>query len=167
MFGPNMLTNEDVRQFISFACERCGVKGQEGKIRFEWNHRYTRRMGCAYGSHLIKLSIPLFLRASREEQRNTVIHETCHCIASALYGNVGHGYQWKRLMVMCGLPPARCHNVDRTGLKRQMRKAEYRCGCSTYNLSMIRHAHARKGRKQYFCKKCGFVISFTGILQNA
>lgn len=164
MFGPNVLTNDEVRELIRFACERCGVVGQENRIKHEWNTRYTRRMGCAYGATLIKLSVPLFLRATREEQRTTVIHEACHCIAHALYGNVGHGPQWKRLMVMCGLPPARCHNVDRTGLKRKTSKYVYKCNCREHKMSAIRHKRTITGRRVYRCNQCLGDVVYTGVL---
>lgn len=104
------------------------------RITVEWNARFTRRMGDAtYGIYRIRLSSPLWSRATKAEQNNTVAHEVCHIVAVHLYGfgAKGHGADWQLCMMRAGYEPNRCHNVDRTGLKRQNTRTRVRlyCGC--------------------------------------
>jgi predicted SprT family Zn-dependent metalloprotease len=51
----------------------------------------------------------------------TVVHEVCHLLAAKLYGDHGHGKQWKQLMVTLGYEPRRCHTLDPSGLNIRAR----------------------------------------------
>jgi len=71
----------------------------------------------------IRLSTPLWPRASAQDRRETVIHEACHCIVGFKHGRVAaHGAEWKQAMRNCGVEPLRTHSVDRTGLARRQRQ---------------------------------------------
>ena len=72
-----------IRGQIEEACRACGVPELSGRIRVFWNSRFIARMGDACwdqvrGVGLMRLSRPLWPKASDEERRETVIHETCH-----------------------------------------------------------------------------------------
>ena len=86
MEEESKITDRHIKEWIRFACERNGVPELAQVILVEWSLRFTRRMGDAtyspinYGAR-IRLSIPLWPRASEEDRRETVIHEACHVIA--------------------------------------------------------------------------------------
>jgi len=137
------------------------------RITVSWNARFTARMGDAqYGTYRIRLSTPLWPRATVEEQENTVAHEVCHLIAVHKYGwkAKGHGYLWADCMVRAGFNPKRTHNVDRTGLKRKNTRTMVRvyCGCPdglliTKNLwtRTLRNGECVDGRNvRRYCRKC-------------
>ena len=156
-----------ITNWIWFACERNEVPEFAQVIVVEWNRRFTRRIGdggynfATMGAR-IRLSIPLWSRASEQERRETVIHEACHCIVAYKYGHAPcHDSKWKEAMQKCGVKPQRMHNIDRTGLIRRQRRfilldcpsaVEKRCWIDirTYNL-------LQKGF-ELRCNKCGLVI---------
>lgn len=114
-------------EWIAFACERNGVAELANSIMVEWNQRFTRRLGDAIyvrstGLGRIRLSIPLWPRASEKDRRETVIHETCHVIVGYKFCNAPHhGAEWKAAMRACGVEPSRTHQIDRSGLIRKKR----------------------------------------------
>jgi len=80
-----------IRCWIRFACERNEVPELAQVVVVEWNPRFTRRLGDAGYSHVtfratIRLSIPLWPRATDQDRRETVIHEVCHIIVGYKHG---------------------------------------------------------------------------------
>jgi SprT protein len=117
-----------IKEWIWFACGQNEVEELAQTIIIEWNSRFTRRMADAFYCPAtyrarIRLSIPLWPRASEEQRRETIIHEVCHCVVWYKHGLLvlAHGGQWKQAMLRCGLEPVRCHSIDRTGLARSRR----------------------------------------------
>lgn len=140
-------------------------------IVVEWNRRFTRRLGDAayspinYGAR-IRLSIPLWPRASEADRRETVIHEACHIIAVYKFGGyvvVPHGPEWKEAMKNCGVEPLRTHAVDRSGLARRQRLfillhcpregMEKKC-----RMNAKEHNVLRRGG-EFWCRKCGLHLN--------
>jgi SprT protein len=119
-------------------------------------------MGDASASMMrIRLSIPLWPRATEAEQRKTVIHEVCHLLNPIINGKglPSHGKAWGRLMRRCGLSPTRCHKVDRTGLARKMpRVAVAKCRCMNHELTRRVYHKILRGVK-YKCRKCRAVLA--------
>jgi len=111
----------------------------------------------SYDEGFIKLSTPLWFKASEEEKRTVVIHEACHVIANYIYnGNQKHNKNWKSCMVKCGLKPIRCHNIDTTELRKKRKgSVEFTCACpgKTYVLGSVRVKKWKNG-KRYFCTLC-------------
>jgi predicted SprT family Zn-dependent metalloprotease len=118
-----------------------------------WKSDFTSRMGDALyaknGQHVhrssekyrvngticrARFSAPLWLRASEEERRQTIIHEVCHLVAAHEAHLAGrkvsrpHGYEWKAIMLRAGVRPKRCHNVSTKGLGKKTIPAKCRCG---------------------------------------
>ena len=160
---------ESARKLLEFACDKnwSGGSLDPDLIRIEFNNRMTRAIGRAEYKHpcdyCIKLSAPLWPRASEAERRNTVIHEACHLIDHYRTGTMSHGVSWRRLMQNCGESPDRCHSVDRTGLIRKRKRHEYTCGCNNRGgfITPIKAKRIEQGRS-YFCKSCGENIRLTG-----
>jgi len=78
------MTNKTVREIIRETCESNDCPEVVDLVWFEWSNRMTATMGSVRGINLkgyqVKLSTKLFARASKDEQRDTVIHEVCHAI---------------------------------------------------------------------------------------
>ncbi len=154
-----------IRRWIRFACECNNVDELAQVIVVEWNPRFTRRLGDASYSHVtfrarIRLSIPLWPRASERDRRETVIHEACHIIVGYRHGFVvPHGSEWKQAMKNCGVEPLRTHEVDRTGLARRQKRfvlldcphegVERKCRCSARELNRLRRG------VEMWCRNCG------------
>jgi len=107
----------------------------------------------------VRFSIPLWSRATPKERYETVVHEICHIVANheaALKGTTtssAHGWEWKNLMRKCGVKPERCHNVDRTGLKRTGNRVSASCGCGAHNVTPYVAGRIAAGAT-YTCRKC-------------
>ena len=165
-----------IKEWIRFACECNGVPELAQAIIVEWNPRFTRRLGDGIYSPItfrarIRLSIPLWPRASEQDRREAVIHEACHCIVGYKHGHVAHhGLEWKEAMRNCGVEPLRGHNVDRTGLARR-RRLFILLDCPNEGLEKKCRIRARefnllKRGKWFVCKVCGLHLSRESALEE-
>ena len=161
------LPNEkEIRVLIRDACIANETPELIKRIKFKFSKNMTRCFGLAYvRTYLIKLSEPLWLRASEQERRQVVVHEACHIIAEYLARLrrkkiSSHGKEWKACMVTAGYKPDRCHSVDRTGLVKQYVKYEAACKCSAVWVSHVRAGSVR--RKRLYCKHCKANVKLTG-----
>jgi predicted SprT family Zn-dependent metalloprotease len=159
------VSTDPIRGLIEFACRACGVPELSSRIRLVWSGRFIARMGDARwdrrrGTGIVRLSRPLWPKASDEEQRETVIHETCHVIADSNYGRrQGHGPRWRQMMALCGYPrPMRCHNVDHEAIqeRRERKRIEVRARCACAEGVLLGPVQARRVRAGvvYCCRKC-------------
>jgi len=127
-----MITKQRARELMRLTCIKNGFSSEYADhVGLEWNDRFTSTMG--HGSHpymLIRLSIPIYQRASVKDQEDTVVHEMCHIIAFEKfgYGIKTHGTEWKTCMLTAGYKPERCHSVDLTGLQRTRKTCPTLCG---------------------------------------
>jgi len=159
-----------IRSWIRFACDSNEVPELAQVILVEWNRRFTRRLGDAgYSSTTyrakIRLSLPLWPRASDQDRRETVIHEVCHLVAYYKFGQVAapHGSQWQEAMKNCGVEPLRLHTVNRSGLARKQRRfvlldcpnhgIDRKCRCTGREFNLLRRG------KEMWCKVCGLHLN--------
>jgi SprT protein len=164
------LDDRHIREWIRFACDCNKVPELAQVILVEWNSRFTRRLGdAAYNSVTfrarIRLSIPLWPRATDQDRRETVIHEACHIIVGYKHGFAvsAHGPEWKKAMENCSVEPLRLHAVDRTGLARKQRRfillacpyegVERKCRCTIRELNRLRCG------VEMWCKVCGLHLN--------
>ena len=164
------MEDRQIREWIRFACERNDAEVLAQVIQVEWNRRFTRRLGDGMYSLVsyrarIRLSVPLWSRASDEDKRETVVHEACHCIVGFKQGYVRrpHGPEWKQAMRNCGVEPLRLHTVDRTGLtRRQRRFALLDCpnrGVGHKCRITVRQFNMLKRGTEFYCKRCGIHVT--------
>jgi len=166
-----------IRSWIRFACEHNSVPELAQVILVEWNPRFTRRIGDAsYSSTTfrarIRLSSPLWQRASEVDRRETVIHEACHVIVGYKHGfaAAAHGAEWKEAMRNCGVEPLRLHAVDRTGLTRRQKRfillgcphegVERKCRCSAREYNRLRRG------VEMWCKVCGLHLDRESAIEE-
>jgi SprT protein len=156
---------DPIRELIEGACRACGAPELVGRVRVAWNGRFTARMGDARwdracGVGIVRLSKPLWPKASDEERRETVIHEACHVIADYRFGGKqGHGPRWRQMMALCGYPrPRRCHvvNYDAIQERRERRRVEVRARCACPGGVMLGPVQARRLKRGavYHCRCC-------------
>ena len=142
------------------------AKMQHLFVTVEFNNRFTSRMGDAnssakygtgtpYSGGRIRLSKPLWKRATPEERRQTVIHEAAHIIANCRYRqSCKHNNLWKGVMRELGVKPDRCHDVDRGDLTRKAKRFELKCPNCTKVYSITQHLRTRWLRNRQ-TRKCG------------
>jgi SprT protein len=155
---------DPIRDLIEGACRACGVPELCGRIRVTWSGRFVSRMGDArwdaVRGGLIRLSRPLWPRASPEERRETVVHEACHVIADYRFGGKqGHGPRWRQMMALCGYAaPQRCHSVNREAIQQRRRRKRVevraRCGCAEGVILGPVQARRLRGGAVYHCRRC-------------
>lgn len=124
------------------------------RLSWEWNGRFTTRMGDAtWPAAVIRLSTPLWPRASVEERRETVIHELCHVLTGHKFGKMdGHGARWQSLMREAGYRrPGRCHLVSNDGL---VPRVEAACRCQIHKITSHKAGQIRSGKKVWVCRSC-------------
>ena len=152
-----------IREWIRFACEKNDAEELAQAIIVEFNPRFRRRMGDACYSVYsyrarIRLSTPLWARASTEDRRETVIHETCHVIVKYRFDPFvpDHGVQWQTAMRNCGVEPLRFHRIDRTGLYRPHRQfVVLDCPRETKCRISVRQFNLVQSGTEFQCSKCG------------
>jgi SprT protein len=166
---PLLEIQKGVFDWVRLACERNEVAELAQAIVIEWNRRFTRRLGDAVFNPItfqskIRLSIPLWPRASFQDRYDTVIHEACHVIVWQKFSQLvaPHGPEWRQAMMNCGVEPLRTHDVDRTGLARRQRRFilldcphqghDHKCRMTAKEFNQIQRGAVMK------CKKCGLVV---------
>lgn len=151
-----------IRELVQYGLDEFDIKDH---VPITFNHRLTRCMGRAHFNRFkrearIELSSPLWDRADSKEQENTIIHETAHIIEYLMYGNSDHGVRWQEIHKKIGGTPSRCHNVDRTGLRRQVERLQFKCECMIHTLTKtLATRRWNKYRAYGICKKCRKFLS--------
>lgn len=122
--------------------------------------------GTTAGQALVGLGVapkirlnPVLMAENREAfLRQTVPHEVAHLAAFYWKGKRPqrpHGPEWKRMMLLLGAEPRRCHNYDVTNARaRRVATLDYACGCGIQPLTVIRHNRIQAG-VEYRCRRCG------------
>lgn len=154
----------DLTEYIAIACTLCGAEELAGRIRVAWNRRFLARMGDArwdyrVGLGFVRLSAPLWPKASHDQQVETIIHEVCHVIADYKFGGrQRHGPRWQEMMRLCGYQsPRRCHAVDLPAIRarRLGRRLSAACGCPGGILITAVVARRVCAGAAYSCRACG------------
>jgi SprT protein len=163
-----------IRSLVFSACHHNDVPELAQAIVIEWNRRFTRRLGDAVFNPItfqskIRLSIPLWPRASSQDRRETVVHEACHLIVWHKFDQLvaPHGSEWKAAMKNCGVQPVRTHDVDRAGLARRQRRFilldcpnEHLCRMGVREFNQIQRGMVME------CKVCGLVVNPTSAVEE-
>jgi len=128
------------------------------KITWEWNSKFTRRMGDAHSAtRIVRFSTHLWPRASEAERWETVVHEVCHITADIRHGkDCMHGIEWVQEMQRAGIKdPQRCHEVDRSGIAQKRALVAAKCPCGKIKkIGAGRAGRLRNGTRIYHCKDC-------------
>jgi len=163
-----MITRNDAIELVALTCATLDVPDLAKKISVSFNARFTARMGDATynaktGTGRVRLSAPLWPKANRDEQIETVIHEACHVVVIFKHGRVSaHGAEWIAMMTKCGYPnPGRCHTVDKENIaaRRRQNRFKIQCGCAEGgSVGPVWARRIRQGVKAK-CTKCGHFVA--------
>jgi predicted SprT family Zn-dependent metalloprotease len=181
------VTFEDREQAAVWAVEALRLLGREDLLPYltiEWSTRFTRRMGdalyCWMGetsrrsSKMVRLarlngtgeavarvrfSVPLWDRASRGQQHETVVHEIAHLVThheAMLAGKPrpgAHGAEWRAVMRRAGFAPKATHSVNRDGLARTRKTCVAHCDCRDHAITPAMMRKIGRGCC-YICRRC-------------
>lgn len=100
----------------------------------------------------------------------TVPHEVAHYVVWDICdkdcftrgrNNAPHGRYWKYMMRFFGVEANRCHELKTPDkIKKNKQTFVYTCGCSSHELSKVRHNSIQTGKHRYICKACKSVIIY-------
>jgi predicted SprT family Zn-dependent metalloprotease len=162
--------DNEINDAMAFAF-KC-MKVDPYPIRVRWSARLRTSAGVAYpkacksrwhNTPEIKLSTKLLARATPEQRRTTIIHETLHVLVErALYearkATSGHGIVWQWAMEVCGLEPTPYHGLDLTGIAPG---AYTTCACGVFYSRPKTVKRIRAGVRM-ICKRCRQEASIAG-----
>lgn len=121
-------------------------------------------IGMAVGGKLIRLNPDMLNdpRYTEDMIAVTVPHELAHCVQRQLYPvSKSHGWEWKMIMGILGLPPTVCHNYDTIAARTRKPTARpftYVCDCREHKMTALIHRRIQAGR-QYICNDCkGYIV---------
>jgi SprT protein len=153
-----------IEEQIHSTCAALDVDDLAHVIQWSWNRRLTRAIARAhFHSSLIELSSRLFPLLSLTDQRDTVIHETCHLVAHRLHGPsiAHHGREWRALMLKAGgMPRARSKSIEGADLLRGKNRVTYFCTCRSHAITAYRAAKIERGHI-FVCTRCRAELSLT------
>lgn len=160
-----------IREWIDEACDANQVPELKHRIDFQFNDRFTARLGDARYVRqtkrgILRLSTPLWERASEIDKYETVIHEACHIVVGYRFGFVSpHGEEWQQAMLNCGVKPTRTHCVDRKGLKRKTKKyLVSKCpNQSRCTVGPKKFKSMKDNGTSLQCSKCALIINFHSL----
>lgn len=147
-------SHDEVMSWVLLACQSNGVPHLASSITYQWKNNLRITAGKAYcGANWFSLSRPLFERISKDEQRNTVIHEVCHLLDWHLNKNCGHGTTFYALMRNTGETPNTYHSYNIDGLRNKVKRKEGVCQSCGKEYWLTQHK--AKQIYRYYCLKCG------------
>jgi SprT protein len=112
---------------------------------------------CSSERPTLRYNLDIARRHEFDFLERTVAHEVAHLITAACHGRTRpHGAEWRSVMAYFGIPDAsRCHDYALEGIRvKRQRRWDYRCGCSTHELSTTRHKRMLAGTARYHCPRC-------------
>ena len=128
------------------------------EIRYDINS--ARIGGQAHTDRYIRLN-PVFLNSQTDHYLiQTVGHEFAHIATYAVHGRVqAHGFQWKTMMSVLGIPADRCHSYEvpeGVAVGKPKQKFGYHCAACNEPVPVGPKVHKSIQRgKTYWHKPCG------------
>lgn len=129
------------------------------KIKWEWNGRFTIRLGdaeCLRWLNKIRFSSILWPLASPQERRATIIHETCHITADYRHRKrCMHGPEWFQEMQRAGIRHPQIYHSVPTFKRGQVPPVPAYCKCKKIqSLSAGETAQLLNRKRTYYCSSC-------------
>ena len=156
------INHEQVEQWIQYACDMNNMPELADEITYDFRNGMTKTAGLAYRqAKYITFSTILWNRATQEERKQLVVHETCHIVACEKYNvEPSHGKEWQQCMANANVIAEQYHTINRDGLRRVNIKYECQCGCTRVFVGDKKAAQVRQGNLE--CQRCGTTITLTG-----
>lgn len=163
-FEKRQIVIDNVHRFIDIAERAFNIEIPMPAIRFDLRGRTA---GSAnFGKWELRFNETLMLQNFEDFAEQTVGHEVAHLVENRVYGWMhankkrypAHGKTWKKVMMVFGLDPKRCHNYDTSkSVGRRTKKYVYECECCGAFIEMgaVRHKRMKLGEKTYYHSHCG------------
>lgn len=163
MESKSYTTMAEIKELATQTLQTLNCGSLVGFISIEFNNKFDSRLGDAnYSERRIRLSAPLWPRATPNQRHDVIVHEICH-IAVEHHAACGltkdraaHGNHWKQCMLHCGVAPERCHTVPTTGLRP---KVQAFCNCREHIITKNKATKISNGRI-YICLACKVPLRF-------
>ena len=156
---------EKTRQMLQRAASICAahrVALPDPVIRFDLRGQAAgQARWCSGERPTLRYNLEIACRHERDFLARTVAHEVAHLITAACHGRTSpHGAEWRSVMAHLGITDAsRCHDYALDGIRvKRQRRWDYRCACSTHELSTTRHKRMQAGTTRYHCPRCGSAL---------
>jgi predicted SprT family Zn-dependent metalloprotease len=152
-----------IPRLIEYACEKNNVSELYETITFKFNNRFTKKLGDANpNTRVIRLSSPLWERATEDQKKEVIVHEVCHLIAQykawmqKTYILDLHGAEWRAAMKNVGYnDPSQYHTINREGIARKYASYYVQCSCAKRRVNSNMYVVILE--QQWHCDKCGEV----------
>lgn len=155
-------TADRIRQ----AAVHFGQDFAEIPVLFDLRGRSAGMYQVKNGQRMIRYNPVIFSRYFEDNLVQTVPHEVAHYVADMLHGfrNIRpHGREWKEIMRFFGADTRATGQYDLQGLPlRRQRRFRYQCSCQQHDLTTRRHNRVNRRQAQYYCRRCGERLKFTG-----
>ena len=141
-------------------CLQIASKKTKISFKFEGVKFFNKSQAAGYvipsRGNVVHLNMDL-LKKNQDTFINKIIpHEVAHLVASTINPSdtSHHGPTWKRVMQgVFNLEPIRCHDMDTTGIGRNVKRFVYICSCQKHTIGSTRHNKITTGAK-YHCGAC-------------
>lgn len=117
--------------------------------KFQWDRSVKRFGACHRGKRLITLSYDLTHWNSKEQVRDTILHEIAHALTPGHH----HDDVWREMCIRIGAKPDRCYSS--TTVEAVPSPWKGNCRCREYQ----RFKRPGAGRR-YFCRSCADTVVF-------
>ena len=145
-------------ELIQRAGEIFGQQFPKIPVLFDLKGRAAGMYKVQRQQRLIRYNPYIFAKYFSDNLNTTVPHEVAHYVTDLMYGLrhiKPHGPEWKQVMLSLGADPVATGSYDLTGIPlRRQHRHDYRCACSTHQISTIRHNKIRNGKASYYCRYC-------------
>ncbi|MES9858457.1 MAG: SprT-like domain-containing protein [Sedimenticola sp.] len=145
-------------RLLKLAMEHYKTPLPELDIRFDLTGRAAGMIVFpAVGNPVIRYNRVLLSENPEPFVQQTLPHEVAHLVARTLFGSSirPHGREWQEVMAFFGADARRCHLFDTSrSVRRHLQRFSYSCGCTTHQLTSIRHRRVLAGQV-YRCRACG------------
>ena len=151
------LCEREVDEIMFSACQEMDCMQLYPLIDWSYSNRLTRRAGSAdMQSKYIKLSAKLFSIATKEKQREVILHEVAH-LAHAFTNDTTwhleehHGKEWQEFALLVGIPVSTECVIEKSDSITKHQEAF--CDCSVHHITMNRRTRMVNGAR-YKCTLC-------------
>lgn len=150
--APSIL-RERLEELVNCAKQKLGVDVKIPTLRMTQRGKIAG--SARLQTHEIRLNPTLWEDNQQEYLEEVLPHELSHLIVFQLYGKVKpHGKEWQSVMRgVFGVSPSTRHAMNTDKVAGQ--QFEYRCGCTTHQLSIRRHNKVIRNKQTYACRRCG------------
>lgn len=165
------MSNAAVNAILKDACDKAGYPDLYPKISWDFNVRFTNKLGRACYNRAgtlwsIELSSKLFSLADDWEREDTIRHEVAHLVIAMKYADrcflpkrdrrriMPHGDEWQAMAVKVGAIPRACSKKieGSDAIRPNRRRFMKYCGCGEHPVTKTIARRMITGK--YSCGKC-------------